>query len=68
MSEAEIGVRIRETLGDIDPLTKVPFKRAKSRVKKGLVPGVSLILPRIPWRGSSEKFRVFLSGFCWVGV
>ena len=30
-----MGVRIRGTLGDIDPLNKVPFKRAISRVKKG---------------------------------
>ena len=42
-----MGVRIRGTLGDIDPLNKVPFKRAKSRVKKGPLLGVSLILPRI---------------------
>ena len=26
---------IRGTLGDIDPLNKVPFKRATSRVQKG---------------------------------
>ena len=31
----ELGVRIRGTLGDIDPLNKVPFKRAISKVKKG---------------------------------
>ena len=30
-----IGVRSRGTLGDIDPLNKVPFKRARSRAKKG---------------------------------
>ena len=30
-----LGVRIRGTLGDIDPLNKVPYKRAGSRVKKG---------------------------------
>ena len=36
---ADMGVRIRGTLGDIDPLNKVPFKRAISRVK------VSLVLP-----------------------
>ena len=30
-----VGARIRGTLGDIDPLNKVPFKRAKSRVQKG---------------------------------
>ena len=29
------GARIRGTLGDIDPLNKVPLKRARSRVKKG---------------------------------
>ena len=29
------GVRIRGTLTDIDPLNKVPFKRATSRVQKG---------------------------------
>ena len=33
-----LGVRIRETLGDVDPLNKVPFKRATGKV---------LILPRI---------------------
>ena len=30
-----VGVRIRGTLGDKDPLNKVPFKRATSRVRKG---------------------------------
>ena len=30
-----LGDRIRGTLGDIDPLNKVPFKRATSRVQKG---------------------------------
>ena len=30
-----MGVGIRATLGDIDPLNKVPFKRARSRVQKG---------------------------------
>ena len=30
-----LGVRVRGTLGDIDPLNKVPFKRATSRVQKG---------------------------------
>ena len=30
-----LGVRIRKTLGDIDPLNKVPFKRATSGVQKG---------------------------------
>ena len=30
-----MGVRIRGTLGDLDPLSKVPFKRATSRVQKG---------------------------------
>ena len=39
------GVRIRGPLGDIDPLNKVPFKRATSRVQKGPLLGVSLILP-----------------------
>ena len=32
---SQVGVRIRGTLGDIDPLNKVPFKRATSRVQKG---------------------------------
>ena len=40
------GVRIRGTLDDIDPLNKVPFQRAISRVKKGPLEGVSLILLR----------------------
>ena len=31
----QVGVMIRGTLGDIDPLNKVPFKRATSRVQKG---------------------------------
>ena len=30
-----LGVRIRGTLGAIDPLNKVPSKRATSRVQKG---------------------------------
>ena len=30
-----VGVRIRGTLGDVDPLNKVPFMRAISRVKMG---------------------------------
>ena len=30
-----MGVRIMGTLGDIDPLNKVSFKRSKSRIKKG---------------------------------
>ena len=38
---------MRGTLGDIDPLNKAPFKRATSRVKKGSLEGVSLVLPRI---------------------
>ena len=41
-----MGVRIRGTPGDIDPLNKVPFKRATIRVHKGPLQGVSLILPR----------------------
>ena len=51
-----MGVRIRGTLGDIDPLNKVPFTRAPSRVQKGPLQGVSLILPSIfgPY-GSAES-------------
>ena len=30
-----LGVKNKGTLGDIDALDKVPFKRARSRVKKG---------------------------------
>ena len=30
-----VGLRMRGTLGDIDPLNKVPVKRATSRVQKG---------------------------------
>ena len=30
-----VGVRIRENVGDIDRLNKVPFKKATSRVQKG---------------------------------
>ena len=33
--------------GDINPLNKVPFQKANSRIKKGPLQGVSLILPRI---------------------
>ena len=35
ISLRKAGVRIKGTLGDIDPLNKVPVKRARSRVKKG---------------------------------
>ena len=38
----DLGVRIWGTLGEIDPLNKVPVKRAISRLKKGLLYGVSL--------------------------
>ena len=31
-SAARVEVRIRGTLGDIDPFNKVPFKRDRSRV------------------------------------
>ena len=34
-ADQTLGVRIRGTLGDIDPLHKVPFERASSRVQKG---------------------------------
>ena len=37
-------------IGDINPLSKVPFNRAISRVHRGLLSGVSLILPR-NWTG-----------------
>ena len=30
-----VGVRIRGTLGGVDPRNKIPFKRARSRVQKG---------------------------------
>ena len=30
-----MGVRIKGTLGDLDPLNKVPCKRARYRVQKG---------------------------------
>ena len=42
-----LGVGIRGSLGDINPLNKLPFQKANSRVKKGPLQGVSLILPRI---------------------
>ena len=38
-----MGVSIRGTLEDIDPLNEVPLKRAISRVKKGPLEGVSPI-------------------------
>ena len=41
-----MGVRIRGTLGDVDPLNKVPFKRTTSSIQKGPRYGGSLILPR----------------------
>ena len=34
------GLGSRGILGDIDPVNKVPFKRARSRVKKGSLLGV----------------------------
>ena len=40
------GVRNRGTLGDIDPVNAVPFKRAISRVKKGPLLGAFLTIPR----------------------
>ena len=39
-----LGGRIKGTFGDIDPLNKVPLKRARSRVQKGYPLRVSLIL------------------------
>ena len=41
-----MGVRIRGTLGDRDPLNKVPFKRAISRVKPFCYLGLYRILDR----------------------
>ena len=35
ISRIEVGDRIRGPLGDIDPLNRVPFQRARSRVQKG---------------------------------
>ena len=35
------------TLGDVDPVSKVLFKRARGVVEKGPLQGVSRILPRI---------------------
>ena len=32
---AQVGVRMKGTLGDIVPLNKVPVKRAASRIEKG---------------------------------
>ena len=51
-----IGFRISGTLGDIDPLNKVPLKRAISRVKKGLLEGVYLMLPRMSARQRPKEF------------
>ena len=31
----DVGLRIRGTVGDIDPLNKAPLKRARSGVQKG---------------------------------
>ena len=41
----KLGARIKGTLGDIDPLSKVPSRRATSRAKKGPPYGVSLSIP-----------------------
>ena len=35
LNPINVGGRIKGTLGDIDPLNKVPLKRARSRVQKG---------------------------------
>ena len=35
LNSAQLGGRIRGTLGDIDPLSKVLLKRATNKVKKG---------------------------------
>ena len=53
----KVGGRIRRTLGDIDPLNKVPFKRATSRVQKDPLYGVSLILPRTRASKASSGLR-----------
>ena len=44
----KLGDRIRGTLGDMDSLNKVPFKRAISRVKKSPLE----VLPRTSPTGS----------------
>ena len=51
------GLRIRGTLGDIDPLNKAPFKRARRRVQKGPLQGVSLVLPRRDVHFQQERGR-----------
>ena len=62
-STGTLRARIRGTLGDTDPLNKVPVKRATSRVKKGPLQGVSLILLRSPWRSvCMEGFGLRLLG------
>ena len=35
LTTTHIGIRIRGTLRDIDPLSKLPFKKARSRVYEG---------------------------------
>ena len=52
-----LGVRIRGTLEDIEPLNKVPFQRAISIVKKGPLSGLSLILPRKKPVAKGRGFR-----------
>ena len=42
-----VGDRIRGTLGDIDPLNKVPVKRARRGLRRGSRLRVPLLLPRI---------------------
>ena len=41
-----MGDRIRGTLGDIDPLNKVPVEESQKRVQKGSLLRVPLLLPR----------------------
>ena len=49
-----VGVRIRGTLGEIDPLNKVPFKRATSRSPlRGLL--------RLPRTGLVRVAQIFKS-------
>ena len=52
-----LGGRIKGTLGDIDPLNKVPLKRARSRVQKGYplrgLPNTTpylFVVPNAQWR------------------
>ena len=74
LSIIELGGRIKVTLGDIDPLNKVPLKRARSRVQKGyplrglpnITPYELIIQPS--WISFSRSATTFLSLEYWSSL